>query len=240
MSHELRTPLNAIGGYTELMELGLRGPISDTQRRDLGRIRTNQQHLLGLIGSVLDLNRIESGRVTFERAPIAIDAVLTGLEALVAPQADAKQQRLTLRSAEARLVVIADREKLRQVMLNLLSNAIRHSPPGSSIAVSAERRDSRIEISVSDDGPGIQEKHHETIFEPFVQVGRSLKNPTEGVGLGLAISRDLARGMGGDLTVRSASGEGATCTLTLPAGTFDESTDARFSAEYSASSPEIS
>jgi signal transduction histidine kinase len=87
----------------------LRGPISDTQRRDLERIRTNQQHLLGLIGSVLDLNRIESGRVTFERIPIAVDAVMTGLEALVAPQAERKQQRLTLRSAEAGLVAIADR-----------------------------------------------------------------------------------------------------------------------------------
>jgi PAS domain S-box-containing protein len=234
MSHELRTPLNAIGGYTELMEMGLRGPISDNQRRDLIRIRTNQQHLLGLIGSVLDLNRIESGRVTFEHIPIAVDAVLTGLEALVAPQADAKQQTLTLRSAEAALVVIADREKLRQVMLNLLSNAIRHSPPGSTITVSAERCDARIAIAVADDGPGIPEAHHEAIFEPFVQVGRSLRNPTEGVGLGLAISRDLARGMGGDLTVRSVAGEGATFTLTLPAGSLDEATDVRFTAEFSA------
>jgi PAS domain S-box-containing protein len=235
MSHELRTPLNAIGGYTELMEMGLRGPISDTQRRDLERIRTNQQHLLGLIGSVLDLNRIESGRVAFEHTPIAVDAVLTGLEALVAPQADAKHQCLTFRAAERDQVVIADREKLRQVMLNLLSNAIRHSPPGSAITVSAARRDARIEISVADDGPGILETHHEAIFEPFVQVGRSLKNPTEGVGLGLAISRDLARGMGGDLTVRSVAGEGATFTLALPAGTLDESTDVRFTAEYSTS-----
>jgi PAS domain S-box-containing protein len=236
MSHELRTPLNAIGGYTELLEMGLRGPISDTQRRDLERIRTNQQHLLGLIGSVLDLNRIESGRVTFEQIPIAVDAVLAGLEALVAPQADAKQQRLTLCAAETGLVVVADREKLRQVMLNLLSNAIRHSPPGSTITISAERRDALVEISVADNGPGIPEAHHEAIFEPFVQVGRSLKNPTEGVGLGLAISRDLARGMGGDLTVRSVAGEGATFTLVLPAGVLDETTDLRFTAEYTATS----
>jgi signal transduction histidine kinase len=119
-------------------------------------------------------------------------------------------------------------------MLNLLSNAIRHSPPGSTITVSAERCDARVEIAVADDGPGIPETHHEAIFEPFVQVGRSLKNPTEGVGLGLAISRDLARGMGGDLTVRSSAGKGATFTLALPAGTLDDSTDLRFTAEYTA------
>lgn len=237
MSHELRTPLNAIGGYTELMEMGVRGPINDTQRRDLERIRTNQQHLLGLIGSVLDLNRIESGRVAFEQTPIAVDPVLAGLEALVAPQADAKHQQLTYRAAHGNLVVVADREKLRQVMLNLLSNAIRHSPSGSTIAVSAEPRGGMIAISVADDGPGIHEAYHETIFEPFVQVGRSFKNPTEGVGLGLAISRDLARGMGGDLTVRSSPGAGATFTLILPAGPLDDTTDVRFTAEFSTTRP---
>lgn len=219
MSHELRTPLNAIGGYTELMEMGLRGPITDDQRRDLSRIRVSQQHLLGLVSRILDLSRIERGEVRYERTSIGVDEMLLGLEELVFPQANEKQQALDYRAAEHNLVVIADREKLRQILLNLLSNAIRHSPNGASITMSAERRGSAaVAMVVSDSGPGIPLDKQASIFEPFVQLDRSLTNNVGGVGLGLAISRDLARGMGGELTVRSAPGEGASFTVTLPSG----------------------
>lgn len=225
MSHELRTPLNAIGGYTELMEMGLRGPVTPEQRKDLTRIRVSQQHLLGLVGRILDLSRIERGEVVYERASIAIDPLLIGLEDLVFPQANAKQQTLHYRPAEHDLVVIADREKLRQIVINLLSNAIRHSPSGGEITISAERADLKlIGIIVSDSGPGIPVDQQEAIFEPFVQLDRSFTSSVEGVGLGLAISRDLARGMGGDLTVASVPGQGARFTLTLPAGVLDDET----------------
>jgi signal transduction histidine kinase len=225
MSHELRTPLNAIGGYAELIDMGLRGPVSDEQRRDLMRIRASQQHLLGLIGGVLDLSRIESGRVTYDLASIAVDPFLAGLEALVLPQAIAKHQVLTYRPCAPRLTVFADREKLRQIMINLLSNAIRHAPAEASITVEAEDRGANlIALAVSDTGQGIPLDRHESIFEPFVQLDRSFNARSEGIGLGLAISRDLARGMGGDITVISAVGHGARFVVTLPAGVYDNRT----------------
>jgi PAS domain S-box-containing protein len=217
MSHELRTPLNAIGGYAELMELGIRGAVSDEQRQDLSRIRASQQHLLTLIGSVLDLSRVESGRVTYVLEDVALGELLTSIEPLVAPQAAAKSQRLHFDRAMDTLAVTADRDKLRQIILNLLSNAIRHTPAGTSISVAARRVDSgRIEISVKDSGPGIPAERRQAVFEPFVQLDRSLSKPTEGIGLGLAISRDLARGMGGDLTLVDNAGNGACFGVLLP------------------------
>jgi signal transduction histidine kinase len=217
MSHELRTPLNAIGGYTELMELELRGPITDEQRRDLGRIRASQQHLLGLISGVLDLSRIESGRVTYQIEPLAIDPFLAAIDDLVGPQAQTKLVTLEYVHAAHGLGVLADAEKLRQIMLNLISNAIRHTPPEGRITLSAEAvGPSTVAITVHDTGFGIAEDALERIFEPFVQLDRTLTSDHEGLGLGLSISRDLARGMGGDLTVESRVGAGASFRLTLP------------------------
>jgi signal transduction histidine kinase len=224
MSHELRTPLNAIAGYTELLEMGLRGPLTDAQRRDLARIRTSGQHLLGLISGVLDLNRIERGQLTYALVPIRIDPFLADLDALVSPQAASKSLKLEYVPSEPQLTVIADREKLRQVVLNLLSNAIRFTPPGGRITLAAMADgDARVAVSVQDTGPGIPESRQEQVFEPFVQLDRSLTQPQEGLGLGLAISRDLARGMRGELALESASNNGARFVLTLPRGPADES-----------------
>jgi PAS domain S-box-containing protein len=225
MSHELRTPLNAIGGYAELIEMEIRGPISVEQRRDLARIRASQQHLLGLIGGVLDLSRIESGKVQYAVASVALDPVLASLEALVAPQAAARRQVLDVQSCPADLVVSADREKLRQILLNLLSNAVRHTPPGTAITVSARPIDAAtVEIVVRDTGKGIPAEKHESVFEPFVQLDRSLTQLKDGVGLGLAISRDLARGMGGDLRAQAGEEPGACFILTLARAALDETT----------------
>ena len=217
MSHELRTPLNAIAGYTELLLLGLRGPITEAQRRDLDRIRTSQQHLLGLIGALLDLSRIESGRVAYTMEPIAVEPFLAGLDSLVEPQAAAKSLLLEHVRGDESLGVRADREKLRQIMLNLLSNAIRYTSSGGRITIAARAsgRDAVV-IEVRDTGIGIAPEALERIFEPFVQLDRSLTQTREGVGLGLAISRDLARGMGGDLTVESRQGEGSRFCVRLP------------------------
>ncbi len=224
MSHELRTPLNAIAGYTELLEMGLRGPLTDAQRRDLARIRTSGQHLLGLISGVLDLNRIERGQLTYALVPIRIDPFLADLDALVSPQAALKSLNLEYVPSEPDLTVIADREKLRQVVLNLLSNAIRFTPPGGRITLAATAAgDARVAVSVQDTGPGIPEPRQEQVFEPFVQLDRSLTQPQEGLGLGLAISRDLARGMRGELALESTSNKGARFVLTLPSGPADES-----------------
>ena len=217
MSHELRTPLNAIGGYTELLELELRGPVTEAQRRDLSRIRASQQHLLGLISAVLDLSRIEAGRVSYQVAPLALDPFLSSLDALVEPQAAAKSLTLDYVPCGPHLAAAADHEKLRQILLNLVSNAIRYTPPGGRVTLTAEGvSDSKVAIKVADTGVGIPEDSLEHIFEPFVQLDRSLTRVRDGIGLGLSISRDLARGMGGDLTVESQVGEGSLFTLTLP------------------------
>ena len=216
MSHELRTPLNAIGGYVDLMDMGLRGPVNEVQRRDLTRIRAAQQHVLGLISSMLDLSRIEAGRVSYDLQPVALGSFLEGLDVLVAPQAATKSFDLDYMPADPTLGALADREKLRQILLNLLSNAIRHTPSGGRIALNASPIDAdRVAIRVCDTGPGIPEAKHAAIFEPFVQLDRTLSRPREGVGLGLSISRDLARGMGGDLSVSNQATGGACFTLTL-------------------------
>ena len=228
MSHELRTPLNAIGGYAELMEMGIRGPVTDQQREDLGRIQRSQRHLLGLIAGVLDYSRVEAGAVTYRLADVPVTEAVAEAEALVAPQLRAKGLGYAWSGAAPGLAVRADREKLQQVLLNLLGNAVkftdaRDGVPGR-IEVSCTRAEGgggaaagdRVRLHVRDTGAGIAAAERERVFEPFVQADQRLTRPHAGVGLGLAISRDLARGMGGDLTVESAPGVGSTFTLTLP------------------------
>ncbi|HEX8362503.1 MAG TPA: ATP-binding protein, partial [Longimicrobium sp.] len=217
MSHELRTPLNAIAGYTELIEMGVHGPVTPAQTEALLRIQRSQRHLLGLIDDVLNYARLEAGatRYTFEDVPV--EQILGATEALVAPQLRAKGLRLEA-GCDPALTVRADPEKVRQILLNLLGNAIKFTDRGGLITVECAPRDDLVAISVSDTGIGISPERLESIFEPFVQVDARLTRTEEGVGLGLAISRNLARGMGpgADLTVNSTPGTGSTFTLTLP------------------------
>lgn len=234
MSHELRTPLNAIGGYVDLLQMGLRGPVTEDQRRDLARIKTSQEHLLGLISSVLDLSRIEAGSVRYDTTDIALDPFLAGLDALIGPQAAANSIRLERAPVAKDLAVVADREKLRQILLNLLSNAIRHAASGGSVLISAESRGDKVAIIVEDSGPGVPPDKREVIFEPFVQLDRSLTQSREGLGLGLAISRDLARGMSGDLTAEGRIGGGGRFVLLLPRGKVDPDVPAQVSGEVPA------
>jgi len=217
MSHELRTPLNAIGGYTELLAMELRGPLTAQQRDDLERIRRSQAHLLALINAVLNFARLEAGHVTFEPADFRVDELVRQTVELMEPQARARALELTPGEG-CELVAHADEDKVRQVVLNLLSNALKFTPPGGRVSVWCEPADEgrHAAIHVRDTGIGIAAEQLGQVFDPFVQVGRSLSTPTEGAGLGLAISRDLARAMGGELTVRSAPGEGSTFTVTLP------------------------
>jgi len=215
MSHELRTPLNAIAGYTELMEMGLRGPLTEQQRDDLRRIRASQQHLLGLINQVLNYARLESGTVQYDITRVPLDDVVASAANLIAPQAGAKGLTLNV-GRPARIAAHADADKVRQIMLNLLSNAVKYTSRGGHIGIASERRSDHVRVLVRDTGLGVPQGKLETIFEPFVQLNRALNRPGEGTGLGLAISRDLARWMGGDLTVESQEGVGSTFTLSLP------------------------
>ncbi|PYP54345.1 MAG: hypothetical protein DMD39_01595 [Gemmatimonadetes bacterium] len=216
MSHELRTPLNAIGGYTELLTLGLGGPVSSQQADYLDRIRRSQQHLMGIISDLLNFSRIEAGQITYDIAPISLLHVIEAAVKLVEPQAEAKAVSLEIDVTETGCVALGDRAKVDQILLNLLSNTIKFTGPEGTVKVQCAASANVASINVIDTGVGIPADKLETIFEPFVQLGRSLSSAHEGMGLGLAISRDLARAMNGDLTVRSTVGVGSTFTLNLP------------------------
>ena len=215
MSHELRTPLNAIMGYAELLDVGVHGPIADEQHEDLGRIQRSSQHLLGLINDILNYAKVESGRVQYQIEATDLHESLQAVEELIAPLARAKHISYSMRTECPRVRVCADPEKLRQILVNLLSNAIRYTAEGGRVEVSCEILGEDVLIHVSDSGVGIPADKLEAIFEPFVQVDRVYNGQRQGTGLGLAISRDLARGMGGDLTVTSELGKGSVFTVRL-------------------------
>jgi PAS domain S-box-containing protein len=216
MSHELRTPLNAIGGYAELIEMGLGGAVSDQQREYLSRIRGSQQHLLRIINDLLNYSRIESGKIAYEQEPVSLPSVIETVTAMIRPQATGKGVTLDVPQCRDNVVATGDRLKIEQVVLNLLSNAVKFTPSGGRVNAACHVADDKAMITVGDTGPGIPADRVEDIFEPFVQLGRSLSSGHEGAGLGLAISRDLARGMKGDVTVETSSGEGSIFTLSLP------------------------
>jgi PAS domain S-box-containing protein len=216
MSHELRTPLNAIGGYAQLMEMGIHGPVTAEQREALRRVQRSQQHLLSLVNDVLNFAKLEAGRVTYDIGRVSVRELLAGLESLVAPQLAAKALRFACAQCETTLAAAADAEKARQILLNLLSNAIKFTPPGGEIRVEAREDADWVRVGVSDTGIGIPANRTEAVFEPFVQLARGAASGRDGTGLGLAISRDLARAMGGDLTLESTPGVGSTFTLSLP------------------------
>jgi signal transduction histidine kinase len=215
MSHELRTPLNAIAGYAELLSLGLRGPTTPEQQEDLGRIMRSQRHLLSVINDILNFARLEAGHVEYRVSNVPVTDLLGDLESLIRPQLAAKQLEFVCMPVVGTIVARADAEKVRQVLLNLLANAVKFTLPGGHVRVECEHDDAHVYIHVVDSGIGIPADRRSAIFEPFVQLHRTLAQPAEGTGLGLAISRDLARGMGGELTVESEPGHGSTFTLAL-------------------------
>jgi signal transduction histidine kinase len=221
MSHELRTPLNAISGYADLLELGVHGPLTDAQRHALARIQKSQQHLLGLINEVLNYARIDAGSVHFDIEDVRLRDVLGTAEALVAPQAGTRTIDLYVAPCPEHLAARADREKLLQILVNLLTNAVKFTQPGGRVELECDAGTDTVNITVSDTGIGIAADHLDRIFEPFVQVRSDLRRTSEGVGLGLAISRDLARAMHGELAAESEIGRGSTFTLTLPSAAAD-------------------
>jgi len=215
MSHELRTPLNAIGGYVDLIELGVRGPVTDDQRRDLGRVRFNQRHLLTVIGNILDFSRIDARKLLFDLADVHLDRVVHNVVTAMAPLLDEKSLRIQCVGCNAPVVAHADCARVEQILLNLLSNAMRFTPARGTITVALEAGDDDVSVTVADTGTGIPPDKLAAIFEPFVQVDSGLTRTVGGTGLGLTISRALARGMGGDLVADSDGASWARFTLTL-------------------------
>lgn len=216
MSHELRTPLNAIAGYAQLLELGVRGPVTPEQRNDLSRIQHSGKHLLSVINNILNFARLEAGHLeyTFQEVPLA--EAITEVGSLLEPQFTSKRIAFSPPVCEREIVVRADPDKLRQILINLLTNAVKFTGPDGGVSVACGVSVGHAVVHVRDTGCGIPGSMVERVFEPFVQLERSLTNTTQGTGLGLAISRDLARGMHGDLTVESIVGKGSVFTLTLP------------------------
>ena len=216
ISHELRTPLNAIGGFVQLLKSGARGEVPERMRNDLDRIERNQQHMAALINEVLQFARLDTGHVHFDIGRVPVGRLLLDLHDYVPPVEKARGRSLTVRRCGDDIAVLADEDKTRQILLNLVTNALKHTPAASRIDVSvATATVERVIIAVADDGPGIAPDRLERVFEPFFQAGDALNRPVEGLGLGLTIARELARGMGADLTVTSRVGKGTTFALSL-------------------------
>jgi signal transduction histidine kinase len=215
MSHELRTPLNAIAGYVQLLEMGIRGPVTDQQRADLERIAKSQQYLTRLVRDVLDFARMEVGNLTVAVDDVPLADALDAADAFMAPQARACGVIYEYRPPSRSVTVRADRERLEQVVLNLLSNAIKFTPVGGRVSLDCTMRRSKVVVRVRDTGRGIPAELQSTIFEPFTQLDGGYTRTVGGAGLGLAISRELSRAMGASLTVESVPGRGSTFTLEL-------------------------
>ncbi|HEY8852862.1 MAG TPA: GAF domain-containing sensor histidine kinase [Gemmatimonadaceae bacterium] len=216
MSHELRTPLNAIGGYIDLLDMGLRGPVTERQRADFARVKTNQQHLALLITEILNFVQVGSGRVTYSVTDVpACEAMKYAIE-LIEPLFGQKSITFDGVSGDTTIIARADSARVTQILVNLLSNAIKFTRPGGHIGASCAANDDTVTLEISDTGIGIAVEKQEAIFEPFIQLKETFVGRDAGVGLGLAISRDLARAMHGDLIVESAEGKGSRFTLSLP------------------------
>ena len=180
------------------------------------RIKVNQRHLLRLIDDVLDFAKLEAGHLYLEISDVPVQETLDATRMLIEPQLRAKGIEFEFVRGDDRVACRADRAKMQQVLANLLSNAWKFTPAGGKVRMDWEASETEVRVHVRDTGPGIPEHDLETVFEPFVQLHMGFRRRAEGTGLGLAISRELARGMSGDVTAASVSGEGSTFTLTLP------------------------
>ncbi len=216
MSHELRTPLGAIGGYAALLEEGIYGTLTEEQTKYLARIRYNQAHLLQLVNELLDLGKIESGAFELRLDAVPVQMVVESAHTMIEPQIRARDLQLQVEVADPHLRFHADRERVEQIVLNLLSNAVKFTPPGGSVRIMVAPEADKICLGVRDTGVGIPDDKLEIVFEAFYQVEASRSRAYGGTGLGLSISRQLARAMGGDLTVKSELGKGSTFSLSLP------------------------
>lgn len=215
MSHELRTPLNAISGYTELLQMGLRGPVTAQQTADLDRIMRASRYLLRLVDDVLTMARLEGARPLL-LASVAVNQVLEEVRELCTLQADEKRITFVVTPSKRDVLVIADLQRFQQILLNLVTNAIKFCPERGHITLTCDHHATVGRMCVADTGLGVRLTDMDRVFEPFVQIDPQLSNPRRGIGLGLSISRELARAMRGDVTLQSTHGAGSTFTLSLP------------------------
>jgi signal transduction histidine kinase len=213
MSHDLRTPLTSITGHASLLAADMYGPLNGEQRDGIARIREAAQELLGMINDILSFAKLESGRVDVQVTPVAVRDAIARAESLIQVRLSEEELAFDAGQCDGE-EVLADADRLQQVLLNLLTNAIKFTPAGGRISVSCARAGERVLLQVRDTGIGIPSEQLQRVFEPFVQLDATR---ADGVGLGLAISRELTRAMGGELTVESTPGAGSVFTIALPA-----------------------
>jgi signal transduction histidine kinase len=220
ISHELRTPLGAIGGYATLLADGIYGALTDDQQKCIARILHNQTHILHLVNELLDLAKIQSGQFALVPTTLPVRAVIESAYAMIEPQLRAAGLRASVEAGDPALRIHADRQRVEQIVLNLLSNAVKFTAAGGYVRLAVAQTGGSVCLEVQDTGPGIPADKREAVFQPFVQIGGrgAHAQASLGTGLGLPISRELARAMGGDLTLVSVPGEGSTFTLRLPQG----------------------
>ena len=216
MSHELRTPLNAIIGFAEVLMNGMAGPIAERQKEFVGDIHDSGKHLLSLINDILDLSKIEAGKMELDVARFDLPGAIGNAITLVRGRADRHGIRLDAQIAPEIAEYEGDERKVKQILLNLLTNAVKFTPEGGLVTLSAQRRDAAYEIAVKDTGIGIAEEDLGKLFEEFQQVGTDAARKAEGTGLGLSLTRRLVELHGGTIRVTSAVGSGSTFTFTLP------------------------
>lgn len=215
MSHELRTPLTAIMGYEELLSDGITGPVTELQRQQLGRINASARHLLGLIDEILTFARVDIGRERIRWESMSVNHTLSDAAALVEPMATGKKLKLVVKLLEEDQSIQTDGTKLRQMLVNLLSNGIKFTDRGE-VHLGCAVNNGMLEVTIADTGVGIAAENIEYVFEPFWQAEQTATRKTGGTGLGLSVTRKLARLLGGDVTVASRLGSGTTFLLTLP------------------------
>ncbi|PKQ36838.1 MAG: hypothetical protein CVT59_10635 [Actinobacteria bacterium HGW-Actinobacteria-1] len=217
MSHELRTPLNSIIGFSGILSQGLAGPLNEEQQKQIAIIRESGERLLGLVNDVLDLSRIESGRVEVLVEEFDLVSLVANMVETVGPMAEQKHLELSVSSIDPLIPMWTDREKVGQIVLNLLSNAIKYTDEGSVIVEVEPSRDGlTASVTVTDTGCGIQPEDIGGLFDRFATVRGLVRRVEDGAGLGLSISRRLATLLGGTLAVESMLGEGSTFTFRLP------------------------
>jgi signal transduction histidine kinase len=215
MSHELRTPLTAIMGYEELLSDGITGPVTEMQRQQLGRINASARHLLGLIDEILTFARVDIGRERVRWESMSINHTLSDAASLVEPMATAKNLKLVIKLLDEDQAIQTDGTKMRQMLVNLLSNGIKFTEKGE-VMVGCIVNEGMLDVTIADTGVGIGAENIEYVFEPFWQAEQTATRKTGGTGLGLSVTRKLARLLGGDVTVASRVGAGTTFLLTLP------------------------
>lgn len=225
MSHDLRTPLTSILGYADLLRRGTCGDLTQEQQAAIGEITGASNVLMTMIGDILDFAQLDSGHVEVAATHVLVRDAIARAEALVSVAFRDASLTFAIDNCGEEVAVMADAGKLQQILLNLLTNAMKFTPPGGVVSLRCETAADRVRLVVRDTGIGVADDDLQRIFSPFVQVAATVENrgtaaapaPAQGLGLGLAISRDLARAMGGDVTATSTPGEGSVFTVELPA-----------------------